>query len=122
MTGRLHNPPKDLPIFHYVLLPEYLEHDICHTARDATCTAQQTLPIHFSPLISPQIGDAIYQRNLSSGFAVPPLIRFTGGPEQGGEAGYISTGQGGPRIHFNVEDHLSRSSGKLNVPFQVSVT
>ena len=71
-----------------------------------------------SPCMWVQIGDAIYGRNLSSGFAVPPLIRFTGGPEAGGELGYIGTGQGGPRLHFNIEDHLSRSTGHDNVPFQ----
>ena len=26
--------------------------------------------------------------------------------------------QGGPRIHFNIEDHLSRSTGVVNQPFQ----
>ena len=51
---------------------------------------------------------------LGDGFLVPPLIRFVNG-----EDAYISMTNGGPHAFFNIEDHLSRSTGVENTKFQV---
>ena len=51
---------------------------------------------------------------LGDGFLVPPLIRFVNG-----EDAYISMTNGGPHAFFNIEDHLSKSTGVENRKFQV---
>ena len=51
---------------------------------------------------------------LGDGFLVPPLIRFVNG-----EDAYISMTNGGPHAFFNIEDHLSKSTGVENTKFQV---
>ena len=52
---------------------------------------------------------------LGDGFLVPPLIRFVNG-----EDAYISMTNGGPHAFFNIEDHLSKSTGVENTKFQVT--
>lgn len=52
---------------------------------------------------------------LGAGFLVPPLIRFVNGEEA-----FLSMTNGGPRAFFNIEDHISKSSGVDNTNFQVS--
>ena len=55
--------------------------------------------------------------NLGLGFAVPPLIRFVNGEEA-----YLANTNGGPRMFFNIEDHLSFSTGVDNTMFQVMLS
>ena len=45
---------------------------------------------------------------------IPPLIRILGA-----EDAYLSNAHGGPRMFFNIEDHLSKSTGVVNTQFQV---
>lgn len=59
------------------------------------------------------MGDAVVAEDLAGGFAVPPLIRFVNGEEA-----YLSNTNGGPRMFFNIEDHLSMSTGVDNTKFQ----
>ena len=61
-----------------------------------------------------QVGLAVAAENLGDGFLVPPLIRFVNGEEA-----YLAMTNGGPRAFFNVEDHISKSSGVENTKFQV---
>ena len=63
-----------------------------------------------------QVGRAVAAENLGDGFLVPPLIRFVNGEEA-----YLSMSNGGPRAYFNIEDHISKSSGVENTKFQVRV-
>ncbi|KAK9796688.1 hypothetical protein WJX73_000471 [Symbiochloris irregularis] len=59
-----------------------------------------------------KVSDAMYatgDANLTSGFVVPPLIRFLGA-----EDAYLSMSNGEPHIFFNLEDHLSDSTKKEN--------
>jgi hypothetical protein len=67
-----------------------------------------------SPL---QVGDAVIAENLGPGFAVPPLIRFVNGEEA-----YLANTNGGPRMFFNIEDHLSMSTGVDNTKFQARLS
>ncbi|KAK9908861.1 hypothetical protein WJX75_003902 [Coccomyxa subellipsoidea] len=54
-------------------------------------------------------GDCLKKaKDLAGGFAVPPLIRFVNGEEA-----YLSNTNGGPRMFFNIEDHLSMSTGRV---------
>ncbi|EIE25101.1 hypothetical protein COCSUDRAFT_40439 [Coccomyxa subellipsoidea C-169] len=53
-----------------------------------------------------EVGDAVIAENLGPGFAVPPLIRFVNGEEA-----YLANTNGGPRMFFNIEDHLSMVMG-----------
>lgn len=57
---------------------------------------------------------AVEVEQLGGGFLVPPLIRFVNG-----EDAYISMTNGGPHAFFNIEDHLSKSTGVENTKFQV---
>ena len=59
---------------------------------------------------------AMEVEQLGDGFLVPPLIRFVNG-----EDAYISMTNGGPHAFFNIEDHLSKSTGVENKKFQVRV-
>lgn len=61
-----------------------------------------------------QVGIAMAAENLGAGFLVPPLIRFVNG-----EDAYLSMTSGGPHAFFNIEDHLSKSTGVDNAKFQV---
>ena len=63
-----------------------------------------------------QVGRAVAAESLGDGFLVPPLIRFVNGEEA-----YLSMSNGGPRAYFNIEDHISKSSGVENTKFQVGV-
>ena len=65
---------------------------------------------------SVQVGRAVAAESLGDGFLVPPLIRFVNGEEA-----YLSMSNGGPRAYFNIEDHISKSSGVENTKFQVRV-
>lgn len=65
---------------------------------------------------SVQVGRAVAAENLGDGFLVPPLIRFVNG-----EGAYLSMSNGGPRAYFNIEDHISKSSGVENTKFQVGI-
>ena len=62
-----------------------------------------------------QVGQAMDAEDLGEGFLVPPLIRFVNGEEA-----YLSMANGGPHAFFNIEDHISKSTGKDNTKFQVS--
>jgi hypothetical protein len=57
-----------------------------------------------------EVGAAVYgPDNLWEGFRTPGLIRFVNG-----EDFYISNTHGGSRMYVNIEDYLSKSSGKPN--------
>lgn len=56
----------------------------------------------------------MYAEDLLGGFVVPPLIRFVNG-----ELAYLANANGGPRMYFNIEDHLSKSTGVDNTKLQV---
>lgn len=60
-----------------------------------------------------QVARAVVAEDLGLGFAVPPLIRFVNG-----EQAYLANSNGGPRMFFNIEDHLSKSTGVENTKFQ----
>ena len=60
------------------------------------------------------MGTAVEVEQLGDGFLVPPLIRFVNG-----EDAYISMTNGRPHAFFNIEDHLSKSTGVENTKFQV---
>jgi hypothetical protein len=66
-----------------------------------------------------QIGREVYAPDVElwRGFRTPPLIRFVSGEEF-----YISNTHGGPRMYVNMEDYVSRSTGKPNVEFQRVIT
>ena len=63
-----------------------------------------------------QVSRAVAAENLGDGFLVPPLIRFVNGEEA-----YLSMSNGRPRAYFNIEDHISKSSGMENTKFQVRI-
>lgn len=44
---------------------------------------------------------------------VPGLIRFGAATDA-----YIGNTNGGPRMYFNIEDHLAHSTGVRNVAFE----
>jgi len=50
--------------------------------------------------------------NLWQGFRTPGLLRFVAG-----EDFYVSMSNGGPRMYVNIEDYVTRSSGKPNDKF-----
>ena len=79
-------------------------------------TAREEKHVHSNRAPIVQVGTAIVAENLGDGFLVPPLIRFVNGEEA-----YLAMSNGGPRAYFNVEDHISKSSGKENTKFQVRV-
>jgi hypothetical protein len=64
-----------------------------------------------------QLAGVMYAEDLLAGFVVPPLIRFVNG-----ESPYLANANGGPRMFFNIEDHLSKSTGVINTKFQVRIT
>jgi hypothetical protein len=65
------------------------------------------------PPSQPQVGNEVYSdRKLWDGFRSPALIRFVSG-----NPFYLSHTNGGPRMFVNIEDHISRSTGKPNKEF-----
>lgn len=63
-----------------------------------------------------QVGDYLYGGGgPGAAFPVEPLIRFVNG-----ESPYLAYSNGGPRMFFNIEDHTSKSTGQVDVKFQVS--
>ncbi|CAK0783638.1 hypothetical protein CVIRNUC_006837 [Coccomyxa viridis] len=72
-----------------------------------------SVPIEIVGDCMAKVGRAVAAENLGDGFLVPPLIRFVNG-----EGAYLSMSNGGPRAYFNIEDHISKSSGVENTKFQ----
>lgn len=60
-----------------------------------------------------QLLTALDADNLKAGMRVPGLIRFGAATDA-----YIGNTNGGPRMYFNIEDHLAHSTGIRNVPFE----
>ena len=60
-----------------------------------------------------QLLTALDADNLKAGMRVPGLIRFGAATDA-----YIGNTNGGPRMYFNIEDHLAHSTGSRNVPFE----
>ncbi len=81
--------------------------------RQLWCMEHETEVVQ--PLAYVQVGQAVDAEDLGEGFLVPPLIRFVNGEEA-----YLSMTNGGPHAFFNIEDHISKSTGKENTKFQVS--
>ena len=57
----------------------------------------------------------MWKTGLGEGFRVPALLRFVNG-----ENPYLGMSNGGPRMHLNMEDHVSHTLKKPNVPFEVT--
>ena len=60
-----------------------------------------------------QVVGAVTSQDLAGGFVVPPLLRFVSA-----EDAYLSNTNGGARMFFNIEDHLSWNTGVVNARFQ----
>ena len=63
---------------------------------------------------APQLLAALDMQGLRAGFRVPGLVRFGAATDA-----YIGNTNGGPRMYFNIEDHLSHSTGERNTAFEV---
>lgn len=63
--------------------------------------------------LPPQLVD-LWSNGANQGFLVPPLVRFVSE-----DSGYLSYTNGGPRMFINLEDHLSHTTKKPNVQFEV---
>ncbi len=59
----------------------------------------------------------LWESGAKEGFLVPPLIRFVSE-----DAGYLAPTAGGSRMFINLEDHISHSTKKPNLPFEVGET
>ena len=59
--------------------------------------------------------NALWKSGLGEGFRVPALLRFVNKEDP-----YLAMSHGGPRMYINMEDHVSHSLKKPNVPFEVS--
>lgn len=57
---------------------------------------------------------ALWKSGLGEGFRVPALLRFVNGEDP-----YLAMSNGGPRMYINMEDHVSHSLKKPNIPFEV---
>ncbi|KAK9838533.1 hypothetical protein WJX81_005953 [Elliptochloris bilobata] len=60
-----------------------------------------------------QVAATVAAQDLAGGFVVPPLLRFVSA-----EGAYLSNAHGGPRMFFNIEDHLKDNTGHVNARFQ----
>ena len=85
---------------------------LCNTPRvlQLRCTKMKTG--HDAHLWA-QLLTALETQNLRSGLRIPGLIRFGAATDA-----YIGNTNGGPRMYWNLEDHLSHSTGERNVPFE----
>ena len=57
----------------------------------------------------------LWEQGANQGFLVPPLVRFVSGDQ-----GYLDMTNGGPRMFINLEDHISHTTKKPNLPFEVA--
>ena len=63
-----------------------------------------------------QVVGAVTSQDLAGGFVVPPLLRFVSAEEA-----YLSNTNGGARMFFNIEDHLSWNTGVVNARSQARI-
>lgn len=63
-----------------------------------------------------QVVGAVTSQDLAGAFVVPPLLRFVSAEEA-----YLSNANGGARMFFNIEDHLSWNTGVVNARFQACI-
>lgn len=60
---------------------------------------------------------ALWKSGLGEGFRVPALLRFVNEEEP-----YLAMSSGGPRMYLNMEDHVSHSLKKPNIPLEVRIS
>ncbi|RMZ54692.1 hypothetical protein APUTEX25_003070 [Auxenochlorella protothecoides] len=76
-----------------------------------------SIPLERAGTCLQEVGAEIYgPAKLYEGFRTPGLIRFVNGEEF-----YLSPTHGGPRMYINIEDYISRSTGKPNTQFQTVI-